>query len=69
MKFKKLREKKFERLTDFASAVGENISTVSMWETGKSSPRTKNIFRIAKTLGVSVEEVVACFTENDSERA
>ena len=47
MDFKKLRETKFGKLTEFAVAVGENISTVSMWENEKSVPRTKTIPKIA----------------------
>ena len=43
MTFRELRERKFEKLTDFAIALKENISTVS------------------------VEEVVACFTEKKEE--
>ena len=58
MSFKKLRETKFKRLTDFADAIGENISTVSMWENKKSVPRTKTLTKIAEVLGVSTDEVI-----------
>lgn len=58
MSFKNLRETKFKRLTDFADAIGENISTVSMWENKKSVPRTKTLTKIAEVLGVSTDEVI-----------
>jgi DNA-binding helix-turn-helix protein len=63
MDFKKLRETKFGKLTEFAVAVGENISTVSMWENEKSVPRTKTIPKIAEVLGVTTDEVIACFVK------
>lgn len=34
MQFKQLRAKFFTKSVDFAAALGENISTVNMWENG-----------------------------------
>lgn len=42
----------------FAEAVGVKRSTVAMWETGKSIPRTTQLSVIAKVLEVPIEELL-----------
>jgi len=51
------------RLTqkDLADLLNISRSTVAMWETGRSSPKRKDIKTIAKTLNISVDEILDCF--------
>lgn len=65
MLLKELREKSgYNRQKEFAVALGQKISTVSMWETGRSVPKTTDLPKIAKVLNVPVEQVLACFTKD-----
>lgn len=67
MSLKELREKSgYNKQKEFAAALGKKISTVSMWETGKSIPKTTDLPKIAKVLGVQVEQVIACFMEESA---
>lgn len=62
MNFKQLRkENGYKKQKDFAKTIDENVSTVSMWETGRSRPKTADLPKISEALGVSVEEIVNCF--------
>lgn len=62
MTFKELRIKCGYKLQkEFAKALGKKITTVCTWETGKRTPKTKDIIHIAKVLGVSEKEVLNCF--------
>lgn len=63
MQLKALRKNNgFSKQKEFAKAIGQKVSTVSMWETGRSIPKTTDLPRIAKALNVPVERVVECFT-------
>ena len=63
MKIKTLRKNNgFPKQKEFAKAIGQKVSTVSMWETDRSTPNTTDIPKIAKALNVSVEQVLECFT-------
>ena len=63
MQLKTLREKHgFSKQKEFAKALGQKVSTVSMWETGRSIPKTTDIPKIANALNVPVERVLECFT-------
>ena len=67
MSLKELPEKSgYNKPKEFAAALGQKISTVSMWETGKSIPKTTDLPKIAKVLGVQVEQVIACFMEESA---
>ncbi len=61
MDLKQLRKNK--KITQFrlASVIGVNQSAVAMWERGASIPQTKDLTKIAKALGVTVDELLACF--------
>ena len=64
MTFKELRVNcGYKKQKEFAQAVGKKITTVCMWETGKHTPKTKDIIHIAKVLGVSEKEVLNCFNQ------
>ncbi len=59
--FKTIREKSNITQTQLAEILRVKQNTISMWETGKSMPKLKDLPRIASALGVSVEEIVNCF--------
>lgn len=68
MNFKELRESKEIRQRLLAEKLGVKQGTISMWETGRSVPKTTDLPKIAKVLNVPVEQVLACFTKDaDSE--
>ena len=69
MQIQELRKGKGLTQKDLSLAVGVGRSTVAMWETGQSSPRTPEVNKLAKVLGVSVEQVIACFTADAEETA
>ena len=61
----KLKEKRLsQKLTqdDVAEAIGVQRSTVAMWESGKSVPRTELLPKIAKLYSCTVDEL---FDGND----
>ena len=66
MQLKTLRENNgFSKQKEFAKALGQKVSTVSMWETGRSIPKTTDLPKIANALNVPVERVIECFMEKD----
>lgn len=65
MRFKELRKSCGQTQIALAQKLGIRQSTLAMWETGKSNPRTGDLPKIAKALGVPVDRVIECFIEND----
>ncbi len=61
MKFKILRKESGITQTELAEKLKVKQSTIAMWETGKSKPRTDDLYIIAEVLGVSVDKVLDCF--------
>lgn len=61
MKFKALRKDSGITQEVLATKLGVKQSTIAMWETGKSKPRTDDLYVIADVLGVSVDKVLECF--------
>lgn len=61
MYFKELRKNKGETQISLANKLGIKQSTLAMWETGRSRPKTADLPKISEALGVSVEEIVNCF--------
>lgn len=45
--------------TEIAEKIGVTQSTVSLWESGQTHPRTKHIPRAAEVYGVDASELVA----------
>jgi len=45
----------------FAKALDTKRYNVDKWETLKAAPKSKDLKKIARTLGVSVEEILECF--------
>ena len=58
-----IRKKRGFTQIDFADALGVTQSAVSHWETGRAVPDTRQIFNIAKLLGVSVDALSSSQTE------
>ena len=62
MTFKELRTAQgFINQQKFAEAIGKKNTTVSMWESGKSAPKLKDIAKIAKVLNVDALAILVCF--------
>ncbi len=64
MTFKELMKRKGYTQAELAERLGVNQSTVSGWQTGLRTPRTKQLPVIAQTLGVSVTMLVKSFEQN-----
>ena len=54
---KRLKERK-ETQHDFAKALGSNDSTVSHWMSGKHELRVSTLYRIAKYLNCTADELM-----------
>lgn len=67
MDFKELLKKKDLHGAQLARRLGYNRTIVSAWVKGRSKPGITIVPKIAEVLGVSVEEVVACFTGKKEE--
>lgn len=63
MNLKTMREAVNITQAELAKTLGLKQSSVAMWETGKSVPKTTDLPKLAKVLNVSVGEIINCFTE------
>jgi len=54
---KKLREKAGLKQTDLAGMLKIGQSTVAMWETGETMPRTDKLPALAEILGCTIDEL------------
>ena len=61
MNLKTMREAVNITQAELAKTLGLKQSSVAMWETGKSVPKTTDLPKLAKVLNVSVEEIINCF--------
>ena len=46
---------------ELARKLGVTQALISKWVTGRGTPKTVTISKIAEVFGVSVDEVIACF--------
>lgn len=60
MKFIELR-KKVGTQKEFSFLINCDQTTISKWEKGESLPKTKDLRKIAKVLGVTVDELIQSF--------
>ena len=67
MRFKELLKQKDIHGAQLARKLGYQRAIVSAWVTARARPTTDTLPKIAEILGVSVEEVIACFTEKKGE--
>lgn len=58
MNIKKAREKAGLTQQDLANELGVGQSTVAMWETQNSLPRTDKLPMLAKILGCTIDELL-----------
>ena len=58
MNIKEVREKAGLTQQDLANELGVGQSTVAMWETQKSLPRTDKLPALAKILGCTIDELL-----------
>lgn len=59
--FKELRKSAGITQAMLATKLGIKRSTIAMWETGKSKPRTDDLYLLAEVLNVTVDKVLDCF--------
>lgn len=65
MTLKELIKAKGYTQTSFATKVGVTQPAVNGWVNGHRRPKTKDLSRIAKALGVSVTRLVGVLNGND----
>ena len=58
MSFSSAREKAGMTQNEVAQALGVNQSGVSFWESGRNQPRGKQMVKLAKLYGVTVDELL-----------
>lgn len=61
MTFKELRKTKFKTSKELADALKMSAPRIRKWECGKAAPKKENWSKVAKALGVSVEQLLNCF--------
>lgn len=66
MRLAEIRKERGMRQTDLADRMGVAKTTVSSWETGHRTPGGNDLLALARTLGVTVEEL---FEKPDSKGA
>ena len=57
-KIKTLRERQGLTQAEFSSLIGEKRTTVAMWEVGKFNPVAVKLPKVAKALGVTIDELL-----------
>ena len=65
--FKALRKRAKVKQAELARAVGASQSAISSWERGRNAPLLRDVKKIPRALGASVEEVVDCFAGEEEE--
>lgn len=63
MTFKELRKRKYRTTQDFAEKVDMSAQAISKWEQGVAAPKIKDLRKVAKALGISVNTLIECFEE------
>lgn len=58
MSFSSAREKAGMTQNEVAKVLGVNQSAVSFWESGRNQPRAKQMVKLAKLYGVTVDELL-----------
>lgn len=61
MTFKELLKKKGMTQEQLAKRLKVSQPTISGWINGSAVPKTRDLSSVAKTLGVSVEQLLKCF--------
>lgn len=58
-----LRKKARLTQTELAQQIAVKQNTISMWETGHSEPDIKTIYKLAKELNCSTDDILNCFNK------
>jgi len=58
MSLDKIRRSKRLTQEDVARHIGVKRNTISMWETGKAFPKSRDLIKIAELYGCSVEDLL-----------
>lgn len=66
-RFKELLREKDLHGAQLARRLGFNRSIISAWTYGRAKPTERTIPKIAEILGVSTEEVIACFSDEENQ--
>lgn len=66
-KFAELRKRKYRTAQDLAERLQIPRERISQWEAGNTAPKVRDLRKVAKALGVSVNTLLACFEENNDE--
>lgn len=61
MTFKELLKRKGMTQEQLAKKLKVSQPTISGWINGSAVPKTRDLSSVAKTLGVSVEQLLKCF--------
>ena len=61
---KELRKESGLTQMELARKLNVKQNTISNWENGKSKPDIIMTTKLAEVLGVTTDEVIACFTDN-----
>lgn len=61
MTFKEYRKRKYRTAQEFADALEMPVCRVQAWESKTVAPRAKDIRKVAKALGISVNKLLECF--------
>lgn len=67
IRFKELLKEKDIHGAQLSRKLGYNRTIVSTWVSGRAKPTERTIPRIAEILGVSTEEVIACFSDEENQ--
>lgn len=65
MTLRELRKAKYRTIKDFADKLEMPMFRVEKWEVGLSAPKIKDLPKVAKALGVSVNTLVKCFEQGE----
>lgn len=57
------RKRKYRTAQEFADALGMPLYRVQAWENKTVAPRAKDIRKVAKVLGISVNKLLECLEE------
>lgn len=63
MTFKELRKMRFKTAKELADELKMPSPRIRKWECGKSAPKKEDWSKVAKTLGITVEQLLNCFEE------
>lgn len=63
---RQLREQAVLTQAEVAEKIGVSVTTISHWETGSKRPRVGNIRKLAETLGITPQDVLAAVNQTVS---